>query len=281
MPRKWTDEQKRAFAEDMKRRREAKAGNKSSPAPKTEESPAVHGLSTESSEQPQAEPVSEVSPSAPEDVQGETELDQLKRQVQELKDMLFFQRQAPPVSQGPQVTSQGVRGTVIKFALDPKHYPSPVDRLFSERMLTIQGFSRDWYDVEWEVGRVNYPTKDGINVTEPKFQVRLVKIIPDEEGMPSKKRFILHKMTFFEDPDAAIQVAQAYGIEVAEDLQKDFLDEMRYLRVRDWVRESFYPAKPIQKRANQTEQVIGNRLVKVFEANSEEPTSIPFDQMKK
>lgn len=261
--RKWTDEERKAQAERMRALQARRAHQD------VDEKPATEVVA------PKLEP----SQSATEDMQGESELDQLKRHVKELESLI--RAQAPQGQQGPQVTSGGVRGTLVKFTLDPKSYPSPVDRLFEERTLTIQGFNRDWYDVEWEVGRVNYPTKDGLNVTEPKFQVRLVKIIPDEEGMPSKKRFIFHKMTFFEDPDAAIQVAQQYGLEVAEELQKNFLDEMRYLRVRDWVRESFYPPKPVQKRMNKTEQVIGNRLVEVFEANSEDSTKIPFDQINK
>lgn len=227
----------------------------------------------------------EVSASAPEDIQGESELDQLKRHVQELSSVIAnLQKQAPQGAQGPQVTSRGIVGTFVKYSLNPKDYPTReviFEKLLQEPKLTIQGFTRDWWDIEWEISQVNYDTKDGIHTSEPKFQVRLIRIVPDEEGMPSAKRYVLHKLSFFEDPVAAMQVAAQYGLAVSDELEKTFLDEMRYLRIRDWVLESFYPPKPTQAKMNKTETVIGNRLVEVYEINSTETESIPFNQMTK
>jgi hypothetical protein len=232
---------------------------------------------------PVAEPIVEVSPSAPETIQGESDIDVLKRQVQELKDALFFQqRQVPPAQNGATVSSRGITGTVTKYSTNPKDYPDPRDRLFDEAKLKLKGFNRDWWDLEWIVSRVNYDTKDGIHMAEPKFQIRLIRIIEDPEtGEPSAKRYTLWKGTFFEDPEAAIQVAAQYGIEVGEEMEKEFLNEMRYLRVRDWLLEAFYPAKPSQDKMNKVETVIGNRLVEVFEVNSTSTETIPFSQISK
>lgn len=225
----------------------------------------------------------EVSPSAPEDIQGESELDQLKRHVQELSGVIanLQRQQVPPVQQGAQVTSRGITGTVTKFSTNPKDYPDPRDRLFEEPKLKLKDFNRNWWDLEWEVTRVNYDTKDGIHMAEPKFQLRLIRILEDPEtGEPSNKRFTFWKGTFFEDPEAAIQVAAQYGIEVGEQMEKEFLNEMRYLRFRDWLLEAFYAPKPSQEKINKVETVINNRLVEVYEINSPNSETIPFQNLK-
>lgn len=265
MPKKnMSPEERKAWGEKMKAARLAKAQAAAPVAP-----PSVG-----------EEPPVEVSPE--ETVSQVDDVDELRKQVEELRQVLLSQ--GAQQHQTPVVTDRGIRGTRIKFSLDPKNYPTKeeiFEKLLQEAKLTIQGFGRDWWDINYEIGKVNYETKDGINTTEPKFRVELIRIIPDEEGMPSKKRYVIHKLTLFEDPDAAIQVANQMGIDVPDFLEKDFLDEMRYIRIRDWIAESFYKPRPTQPRTNMREQVVENRLVNVWEANSTEAMEIPFEQIKK
>lgn len=273
MPRrKWTPEEKKAFGEKMKALREAKKAGQKQTAGVLNPEPAVN---------PTSQNV-EVSQSAPEiNTDSEPTVSDLMKRIQELEQRQFFPQPAPQQAQNAQVTSMGLVGTTIKYSVNPKDYPDPRDRLFDEPKLKLKGFNRDWWDLEWNVSRANYETKDRINMSEPKFQVKLIRIIEDPEtGEPSSKRYTLWKGTFFEDPNAAISIALQYGIEVGEDMQKSFLDEMRYLRIRDWLLEAFYPPKPSQDKMNKTETVIGNRLVEVYEANSVESTSIPFHNLK-
>lgn len=251
----------KAWAEKMKAKRDAKLR-----------------ATEENGESQNTEPV-ETSPEPTYDNGADVEA--LRQHVMELEQFIRTRLAAPPVQTGPQVTSGGIRGTLTKYSVNPKDYPNPTDRLFGERPLTIQGFNRDWWDIEWEVSRVNYETKEGVHITEPKFQVKIIRIVPDEEGMPSAKRYVLHKATFFEDPDAAMQIAHDLGVDVPEEIEKAFLDEMRYLRIRDWVKESFYPPKPTQAKMNKQETVIGNRLVEVYEINSHNSETIPFEQLNK
>jgi hypothetical protein len=286
MPRKkLTPEQKKAWGEKMKAAKEKKAMERAQP----QVTPQV-GTPTST---PAAEPMSqntelEVSPpdsSAEENVRSD-DVQTLLRRIEELERQRFFPAQpTPQLSQQPQVTHRGITGTLTKYSVNPKDYPSQEDiltRLLDERRLQLQNFNRNWWDIEFQVSTVNYDTKDGIHVREPKFQVRLIRIIEDPEtGEPSNRRYTLHKVTLFEDPDAAIQVANQHGIEIPEELEQDFLNEMRYLRIRDWVLESFYPPKPTQAKANKTETVIGNRLVEVYEINSADSESIPFSQLNK
>jgi hypothetical protein len=268
MPKKnMTPAAKKAWGEKMKAAREAKA-NQNTPASET--------LKTSEP----ARPSVEVSASIPEINTDEITVAELLARIKELEAQRFFT--PPPVDPGATVSSRGITGTITKYSTNPKDYPDPRERLFGEAKLKLKGFSRDWWDLEWIVSRVNYDTKDGIHMAEPKFQIRLIRIIEDPEtGLPSNKRYTLWKGTFFEDPEAAIQVAAQYGIEVGEEMEKVFLDEMRYLRMRDWLLEAFFPPKPSQDKVNKTETVIGNRLVEVYEINSQESATIPFQNISK
>lgn len=265
-----TPEERKAWGAKMKAAREAKKAEKVMDTV----------LAAEAAGDLNPEPV-EVSP--PDDSVQEAakdgDIQALLKRIEELEKQRFFQ-QAPPVQQGAQVTQGGVVGTTTKYN-NPKSYPDPREKLFDEPKLKIQGFNRDWWDLEWAVTAFRYQTKDGLWFSEPKFDLQLIRIVADEEGMPSSKRYVLHKVTLFEDPDAAMQVANMYGVDVPESLEQAFLDEMRYLRIRDWVLESFYPPKPTQERMNKTETVIGNRLVEVFEANSASPVDVPFNSLNK
>lgn len=276
MPKKnMTPAEKKAWGEKMRLAREAKAQERAS------EQKLDTVLSAEAAGDLNPEPL-EVSPSAPETNVGEDTVTQLLKRIEELEKRQFFQQPVPPQQQNAQVTSGGIVGTVTKYSVNPKDYPDPRDQLFEEPRLKLKGFNRDWWDLEWTVGRVNYETKDRINTSEPKFQLKLIRIIEDPEtGEPSAKRYPLWKGTWFEDPQAAIQVALDYGIEVSEEMHKTFLDEMRYLRIRDWLLEAFYPPKPNQQKMNKTETVIGNRLVEVYEVNSTKSEDIPFQDLKK
>lgn len=174
----------------------------------------------------------------------------------------------------PNVTAKGVTGVITKASLNPKDYPDPRGRLFEESRLTLKGFNRDWFDLNWEIKRVNSETYEGFKMVQPKFYMELVKIMEDDEGRPSNKRYVVCSGSFFEDPDAFIEIASQNGIDLPETLHKPFLDEMRYLTIRDWLMEAFYPAKSTQPKSNKIETVIANRLVEVYEVNSENPEAM-------
>lgn len=271
MPKKnMTPAERKAWGEKMKAAKAAKAQEKT--------------LASENIQNPYPPQPVEVSQSAPEQLNSETELDQLRRHVQELEQLIRGGQlgQAVPAQPQAQVTPQGgIVGTVTKFSVKLSDYPDPRDRLFDEQKLKLKGFNRNWWDLDWTVTPVKYDTRDGIHVIEPKFQLRLIRILEDEEtGEPSAKRYTLWKGTFFEDPEAAMQVAFDAGIDVPANMEKAFLDEMRYLRMRDWLLEAFYPPKPSQSKTNKVEAVIGNRLVEVYEINSTNSETIPFKNLR-
>lgn len=208
---------------------------------------------------------------------SEETIDALMKRIEELEKAKF------PFAQGPQITPHGVVGVVTKYVVDPKHYPDPRPGLWkhmqSTPALRSYGFTEDNYEMKWEVGVVNYQTIDGTNIKEPRFRVELWGILYDDAtGQPNKK-YKIHELIFHEDPQAAIQIAHEKGLAVDESLQKDFLDEMRFLRVRDWLLDRFIDPKYNEKKEKRSEEVIGNRLVDVIEISSGETSAMPFGEI--
>jgi len=237
MPKKnWTDEERKAFGEKMKRARQ--------------------------------------SAEVPEEILNE-DIQALRKEIEELKTRSFSQQ----VSQAPQVGAQGIVGTFEKYILDPSNYPDPCERLAKEDRLQQFAFPLN-YELQFEISSTSYKTQDGIQTKEPKFRLQLIKIMMDEEtNEPTNKRYLIRQAVFHEDPDTALAIAREKGLEVGND-QKAFLNEMRYLRMRDWLFENFYTPNNTSVKSNKKEMVIGNRLVEVYEISSPTPSSIPFSDLK-
>lgn len=258
MPKKeWTEEERKAFGEKMKAAR-AKREEKLEAAAKNIESAA---------------PIETIS--------GEPGIDELKAQIAELKAYMFDNMNKEKSSQaGGQVAGGRVVGTFEKYIVDPARYPDPRERLAKEPKLARFAFD-DNYELDWDIKTVTYETKDGINTKEPKFQIELYRIIyNDETGEKTSGRYVVCRGTFFEDPQAALVVARENGLEVDEENEKQFLDEMRYLRIRDWLLEAFFTPRPSAKREKK-EMVVNGTIVQYFEINSEDGQSIPFNELKK
>jgi hypothetical protein len=244
MPRKEkTPEEKKAWGEKMKAAREAKK---------------------------QAEPSPETTNS------GEVSLSDLLKQVQEIREENTLLR-AAVLQKGPQVTDKGVVGTFEKYVTDPGHYPDPRERLSSEPRLEQFAFKSNW-ELGWKIEDTRYQTIDGVWEKQPKFTLQLIyKVRDDETGELTNRRAGRAQLIFFEDPVAAISVARENGLPVEGQEERTFLNEMRYLRARDWLIECFLPPKP-QSNKNKREMVIGGRLMDVWEISGDEE-KIPFDQL--
>ena len=212
----------------------------------------------------QNEPIEQPSPSAPQTISDDT-VQELLNRIKELENRQFFNQAQPVVK------------AVTKFSVTPHDYPDPRERLSDEPKLQEHAFKQN-FTLKWEIGRTGYE-KDGVSYTEPKFDLEVWRWLRDEDGELTDKQYRVHRLTFHEDPEAAIQMARDKGLDVDETLQRDFLDEMRYLRMRDWLLEIFYPPKT-QANQQTREEVIGNRLVPVLEVNSFQAVGIPIDKLK-
>lgn len=250
-----SDEQRKAASERMK---------------------AYHEAKKEATKQPQPE-VAQQPKEADKEYILSQELADLKKQIEELKAEKFT-----PKQEKAELNQSGkLIGTYEKYVIDPDYYPDPRERLSKEPKLAQFAFPLN-YELVWDVSTSQYQTQDGVNTREPKFTLQLIKIVMDENtGEPTNKRYMVRQAILHEDPQAAITVARENGLPVDESNQKSFLDEMRYIRMRDWLLEAFYPPKAAQQKKNKTEAVIGNVLVDMWEINSETPEGIPFNDLNK
>lgn len=186
--------------------------------------------------------------------------------------------------EAPRFSPQGdMIGSFEKYIIDSSHYPDPCAALAEEPRLARFAFSEN-YELDFAVSTTSYTTIDNVRTREPKFTIKLIRIILDEDtGEATDKRYVVCTGIFHEDPEAAIEIARRNNIEVDTTDQEQFLNQMRYLRMRDWLLEAFYPPKP-DNASQRTETVIGNRLVEVFTKSNvvgEQSDPIPFSQLKK
>lgn len=216
----------------------------------------------------------EAQPSQPPQDQDVSEL---IRQIKEANENIAkLQSQINPQQaqlNRPQVGMGGMVGTFERYITDPNFYPNPIERLAKEPRLARFAFNEN-YELSWEVALSQYETVDHVRTKEPRFVLKLiVKMFDDVTGELTNKRFVILQGIFHEDPEAAIEIARANEIEVDTDNEKQFLDEMRYLRFRDWLIEAFFPTPPPAAKSSK-EVVIGNKLVTIYEVNSENSESM-------
>lgn len=199
---------------------------------------------------------------------------QVKEALEEIQRLKANQAQTAPQQQSQMGIQNGaLTGTYERYQTSKNYYPSPVERLSREPRLERFAFA-DNYELKWEVQLSQYETADHVRTKEPRFNLKLiVKVYDDLTGELTNRRFVILQGIFHEDPDAAIYVANENGIAVDSNNEKDFLDEMRYLRFRDWLLEAFYPTPP-PAAANKKEVVIGNKLVEVYEVTSDKSESM-------
>ena len=61
------------------------------------------------------------------------------------------------------------------------------------------------FEIDYTIHVSQYDTKDGRNVKEPRFMIELRRVVLDDDGVPTNDRYIVRKLTFHEDPQAAIK----------------------------------------------------------------------------
>jgi hypothetical protein len=242
MPRKMTPEQRKAWGAKMRKLKEQKKLNE--------------------------QIVKTPEPSTDPDYQT------LLKQIQEAnKAIAELKAQSTQPTQQVDMAGGKLTGTYERYKVDPDFYPDPTPRLSQEKRLSRFAFD-DNYELKWEVQLSQYETIDHIRTKEPRFVLKLiVKVYDDDSGELTNRRFVILQGVFHEDPDAAIAIARENGVQVDENNERDFLNEMRYLRFRDWLLEAFFPTPPPPSQ-NKKEVVIGNKLVEVYEVTSDKQESM-------
>lgn len=275
-------EQRQKHSERMKKMwAEKKKENLSAGAPLAE------ATMEELTPEPQMLPPVEVKPET--EVVGEQSVDTLKAQIEQLKanqELMMLLLKQNGTQGGANLSSTGkVLGEVEKYNINPDRYPDPTIRLRKEPRLAPLAFDYN-YELDYQVAVSNYETKAGVNMKEPKFLVSLNRIVLDDSGNQTNKRYVARRMVFHEDPQAAIVIARENGIDLddykdmdnTDTNQQVFLNEMRYLRVRDWLFDIFWP-RPVSLPSKMQEEVIGGQLVQVFTKSSEGESEIDFSKI--
>lgn len=204
----------------------------------------------------------------------------LKRAVEAINLLAQLQAAGGVAQKGPEIKNGKLTGTLDRFSVKKTDYEDFTPRLMQEPSLARFGFKEN-YELTYKFEVVRYQTIDNIWMQEPKMTIDLNRKIYDEEtGELTNGRYKQYRIVIHEDPDTAVWVARNNGLAVPEDVEgeRDFLNEMRYLQVRDWLFECFVPKKP-SNHNNKREMVINGRLVEYFETNSENSASLPFDQL--
>jgi hypothetical protein len=224
----------------------------------------------------------------------ETDVEALQRQMNEvmetnalLKAALLGGQISQP--QGMNIGKSGqLLGEVDKYLVDPDNYPDPTKRLAQEQRLQTIAFNHN-YELQYNFSIRPYETKTGINMREPEFLITLLRVvlddqgnrvqIKDRDGVMRDKFYIARRMMFHEDPQAALVIARDNNVLVDKEDEKTFLNEMRYLRVRDWLFDFFWP-RPAESKDGIREEAVGGTIVQVYTKSSVEPSHVEFDLIK-
>lgn len=268
MPKKnWTEEERKAFGEKMKAARSKKE-------PKEE---------SKQESEPTTDPKTDTLKFDPAAMQRQ--LDEVMETNALLKAALLG-KQTEGQSVG--VGSGGkLLGEVDKYLVDPSNYADPTPRLAKEKRLESIAFNHN-YELEYKFSIRSYETKTGVNMREPEFLVTLLRVVLDDQGervkvldkdgVPKDKFYIARRLVFHEDPQAALVMARENNLQVDREDERAFLNEMRYLRVRDWLFDYFWP-KPSEDRENIREEAVGGTIVQVYTKASIEPSQVDFDKL--
>lgn len=215
------------------------------------------------------------------------QLDEVMETNALLKAMLLKNIDAQP-AQGVGIGRTGqLLGEVDKYLVDPNNYPDPTPRLAAERRLQSIAFNHN-YELQYQFSIRSYETKTGVNMREPEFLITLLRVVLDDQGervqvigkdgQSRDKFYIARRLMLHEDPQAALVIARDNNLQIDQDDQVTFLNEMRYLRVRDWLFDYLWP-KGSDSREAIIEESVGGTLVQVYTKSSQEPIQGNFDAL--
>lgn len=155
-------------------------------------------------------------------------------------------------------------GVIQKYSVDPAHYKDPRESLLNIPELKRQAMAENFM-LDWEVEQLIYDTKYGSSFSEPKFTLILWRKMFDEEGNTNGKRILIQTGVFFEDPVTAVKEATQLGIPLDNSTSSEFLEQMRFLRYKQWLMDIFNPKRPESTKPRRIPQVIGGQVVEVEE----------------
>lgn len=273
MGRKWTPEQRKAASE------RAKANFTKVTEERQPEEPKV----------PDQQPV----PTEPVVDTPVQDLSSMQKQIDQLMESnnlmmaAMLKGQVQPQGGVNLGRNNQILGEVDRYLVDPSNYPDPTKRLSQEPRLQTIAFNHN-YELEYKFSIRAYETKTGVNMREPEFLITLLRVVLDDQGERVKvisksgavhdKFYIARRLMLHEDPQAALVIARENNIAVDKEDEVTFLNEMRYLRIRDWLFGYLWP-KAAEERDAISEESVGGTLVQVYTKSSLEPSHVDFDKL--
>lgn len=152
-------------------------------------------------------------------------------------------------------------GIIQRYNIDPSHYTSPVDRLYDIQELKREAL-RENYELIWDVDQIVYETKYGTSFADPKFSIVLKRKVYDG-GELTDRRIIIQTGVFFEDPAASVKEAIGLGLPINNSNTPEFLEQMRYLRYKQWLLDIFNPQLPKSTKAQAHDEVIDGKVYSI------------------
>lgn len=243
MGRTWTEEQKKAFGDKMKKAREEKAEKAKDGKHREEAAEQVKRQIT-----------------IPESQLTEL-LERMAKLEAEKQQQVSYQPQQATISSTGQVI-----GIQEKYPINKALYLhlDPRDRLMNEPQLKRFAL-RDNYSLYWDIFISTYTTSSGVKMSEPRFELQIRQKDFDDDGNENGE-FHIGTHVSHEDYDAAVELALSLGMDVDPKMGVDFLDEMRYQNWKMFIMEYFYPPKTIkQTNTGKKEMVVNGRVVTFYE----------------
>lgn len=239
--KEWTEEERKAHSEKMKA---AHAARKSTQDKNNETKPAEQSVTL-----------------------TQYQFNQLMQRINQLE-----QQPKPEPAQAlnqvvqmqqPTVTNQGIQGIQYKYPVDKGYYKDPTDRLYQEPELKRFALGENFI-FTWSVEGIVYE-KYNITYSEPKFTVELYRKMFDEEGNETGKLAFVNRNILHEDELTARIIADKMGLLTPETNLADLLDEMRYMRIRQWLLDLFKPKQIKAVKNNLTTTVIDGKVVEIID----------------
>lgn len=162
-----------------------------------------------------------------------------------------------------QVGANGVTGQVFKYPVEPEYYPNPRERLYDIPFLKRYNL-RDNYIITWGVEGVEYE-KNGVAFAEPRFICHLYRRIYDDENNDTGTAALISRTFLHEDRLVALTTANKLGITDQFADEREIMDEIRFIRVRDWLIALFTPYKFQAFKKKPRMMVIAGKQVEVHD----------------
>lgn len=163
----------------------------------------------------------------------------------------------------PVIGRNGIQGKMFKYPIEESYYPNPIDRLYDLPELSRFNL-RENYFFDWEVTGAEYE-KYGVTYAEPRFTIRLFRKMYDEEGQPNGKVALINRHIQHEDELVARAAADKLGLTDTFESFQEMMNEMRFMRIRQWVLDLFKPPKVETHKNKPTTMNIDGKVVEVFD----------------